>query len=451
MVHQVDALGQQPSLNLYTQLTLCYPMHDDSSYGIIVAALNDGLKRLATQVPWTSGEVVVEGSPAMSVIKPVTEVPTVVVKDLRNDPTAPSMQTLEHAEFPMSFMDENMLCPRNTIPGTPGEPTSRPTFLVQATFVKGGLLLSFVGQHQVMDMIGQDVAMDLLNRACHHEEIPTKELDNANVAREHIIPLLDDSQKTGLEDLLIKPAAPVTDANSDTPAAAPVAPPPPPPTTWAYFSFDLASLSSLKAVATETVTSGFISTDDALSALIWQSIMRARSARLPSTDKATFSRAVDVRGAMGLDPKYPGVIQNMANKTLEVGQIVSEPLGVIASHLRGALDRKKLGEQTIAMATLMSRTEDKTSVDVVGGLNLSSDLMLSSWAKVDGCWSMDFSMGLGKPVAVRRPKFLPYASLMYLMPKAPNGEVSAAICLIDEDMDRLKADKEFLKYSRYIG
>ncbi|KAF9213963.1 hypothetical protein BGZ59_004574 [Podila verticillata] len=449
MVHQVDALGQQPGLDLYTQITLCYPVTDASSYVTIVSTLNDGLERLAAKVPWAAGEVVVEGASegnsGMAIIKPMEELPRVVVKDLRNDPSALSMQTLRDAEFPMSLLDENMLCPRNTLPGTPDEPTSRPTFLVQATFVSGGLLLSFVGQHQVMDMIGQAVLMDLLNKACHHEEFTAKELSIVNVARENVIPLLDESEKTGFEHQVVPPVP------SSNETSEPVATPPPqPPSTWAYFSFDAAALASLKSIATETVPSGFISTDDALSALIWQSIIRARLPRLSPTDKATFARAVDVRGILGLEAKYPGVVQNMAYNPLKLQQIVDEPLGVIASRLRAALDKDALGCQARALATHLSRAQDKKSVYVLAPLNLSADMMLSSWAKVE-CWNLDFNIGLGKPEAVRRPKFSPFPSLMYLMPKASNGEVSAAICLMDEDMDRLKADKEFIKFGRFIG
>jgi hypothetical protein len=40
---------------------------------------------------------------------------------------------------------------------------------------------------------------------------------------------------------------------------------------------------------------------------------------------------------------------------------------------------------------------------------------------------------------------------MYFMPKAPNGEIAALICLRDEDWERLKADEEFAKYGKYIG
>ncbi|KAG0100739.1 hypothetical protein BGZ93_005305 [Podila epicladia] len=448
MIRQVDTFGQQGSLNLYTQLTLCYPVTDASSYDIIINTLNGGLEQLTTKVPWAAGEVVVggagEGNSGMVTINPMEELPRVVVNDLRNDASAPSMQNLRDADFPMSMLDENILCPRNTFPGTPGEPSSRPTFLVQATFVSGGLLLSFVGHHQVMDMIGQGTLMDLLNKACHHQEFTAKELDIVNVARENIIPLLDDSEKTGFE---YQGVPSPTSKDRSAPAATPLSPQ---PTTWAYFSFSPASLASLKSIATETVPSGFISTDDAVSALIWQSIIRARLARLSSTDSATFARAVDLRDILGIEAKYPGVVQNMAYNTLKLQQIVDEPLGVIASHLRSALDKDALSRHTRAVATHLHRAQGEKPSSILTPLNLSVDMMLSSWAKVD-CWGLDFNMGLGKPEAVRRPKFLPLASLVYLMPKAPNGEVSTAICLTDEDMDRLKADKEFIKFGRFIG
>jgi hypothetical protein len=37
------------------------------------------------------------------------------------------------------------------------------------------------------------------------------------------------------------------------------------------------------------------------------------------------------------------------------------------------------------------------------------------------------------------------------MPRALDGEITIAICLRDEDMERLRADEEFAKYGRYTG
>jgi hypothetical protein len=57
--------------------------------------------------------------------------------------------------------------------------------------------------------------------------------------------------------------------------------------------------------------------------------------------------------------------------------------------------------------------------------------MLSSWAKVN-CYELDFNLGLGTPECVRRPRFLRVEALMYLLPKALDGEIALVVCLRGE-------------------
>ncbi len=120
-------------------------------------------------------------------------------------------------------------------------------------------------------------------------------------------------------------------------------------------------------------------------------------------------------------------------------QLIEAPLGVIASQLRSAIDPNKsnLGYKTRALATFLDHTPDKNIVSFVATLDLSTDIMLSSWAKRN-CYELDFNLGLGKPEAVRRPQFDPIESLIYLMPKRLDGEIAVGICLRDEDMERLR-------------
>lgn len=142
----------------------------------------------------------------------------------------------------------------------------------------------------------------------------------------------------------------------------------------------------------------------------------------------------------------------MTYHTYTLQKLVDEPLGGVASRLRSALDPQtsNLGYHTRALATFLNRAPDKTIISVIATLDLSADIMLSSWARLD-CYELDFNLALGKPEAVRRPQFEPVESLIYLMPRTLDGDTAVAMCLRDEDMERLRADEEFAKYGRYIG
>ncbi|KAG0221876.1 hypothetical protein BGW42_007206 [Actinomortierella wolfii] len=451
MEFELDILGQQPLLNLYTQITLAYPVGHESSHITIVATLQDGLERLHKSFPWVSGQVIQETAtdsrPGLFKIVPFPDNAPLVVKDLCHDPAIPTFASLREANFPYSeaILDESYLAPRRTLPGDPSEPTSRPTLLVQATFIRGGLLLTFVAHHMVMDMIGQGEVMRLLSKACHSEAFTEEELAIGNMPRDNIIPYLETMDKSMFAHQVAKPTIPTSGSDEQTP------PPPPVKSTWVYFSFNAASLAALKADASASVPSGFISTDDALSALIWQSTTRARLPRLNTTNnRTTFSRAVDVRPYLGLAPTYAGVMQNMTYTSDTIQEVVNLPLGVLASRLRAALDGKHLEYMTRGLATLLRDTADKTTISLTATIDVFKDIMFSSWAKVE-CHKLEFNLGLGRPVAVRRPKLAPFESLMYLMPRTAQGEIAAAICLRDEDMERLKADPMFLKYAHYIG
>lgn len=86
---------------------------------------------------------------------------------------------------------------RRAIP-IPGRPASD-TYQNQATFIEGGLILTFVAQHATMDMIGQGHITCLFDKACRKEEYTAEELTASNVARHNIVPLLDDPYGPGAE------------------------------------------------------------------------------------------------------------------------------------------------------------------------------------------------------------------------------------------------------------
>ena len=408
---------EQQLTSIYTQISLCYPLADDASQSAIVDTLNNGLERLAESFPWIAGQVVnkgaSDGNSGIFSIKPLDKTPRLVIKDLRQDPSAPTWDALKEAEFPFRLLDENVIAPRNTIPGTEREPLTdgdvMPVFHLQANFMDGGLLLTFNGHHQAMDMNGQGFMIDLLSKACRNEPFTSEELAEYNPDRNNMIPLFDESWQPTyeLDRHMVKPppTAPETkEKNGD--ASEPAVPP---PASWAYFLFSSAALASVKSLASKTIPDGskWISTDDALTALVWQSIIRARQPRLDSDISVTLTRAVDMRRMFDISPRYPGVVLNTAFFDYQLSDLLALPLGAVASCLRKGVDStpSELGHLTTALATMLNRTPDKAKFNFMSNLDMGSDLMISSWSRVN-CYELDFGLGLGKPEAVRRPALI---------------------------------------------
>ncbi|KIX95484.1 uncharacterized protein Z520_08604 [Fonsecaea multimorphosa CBS 102226] len=461
LADHLDIFGQQEGLyKLYTQLCLCFRMSDGSSQSDIIGTLTQGLERLAASFPWVAGQVLREdagdGTRNLYKIKPFEKTPRLVVKDFRDGSSTLSMDVLRQANFPFSMLDESIIAPVNTLAaGTDGP---APVFLVQANFVTGGLLLTFVTQHNTMDMTGMARIMYLLSKACRNEPFTAEEISTGNLDRRDLIPLLDESYRPGpeLSYQIEKPPA-HQDASNAADGESEQSQPQSPKCSWAYFIFSAASLKSLKSLAMQSLTGNiaYVSTDDVLSAFIWVSVTRARRPRLDSTREVTFARAIDPRRYLGIPATYPGLVQNMTYTTCPLEGLLDAHLGSIASKLREAVDpsTSNLAYATRALATWLHRAppEDNNKVNVTATLDLSADIMLSSWSKYDYCYDLDFGLGLGKPEAVRRPQFVPVESLFYLMPKRQDGEIAAALCLREEDLDRLRKDEEFMKYAVYVG
>ncbi|EXF76256.1 trichothecene 3-O-acetyltransferase [Colletotrichum fioriniae PJ7] len=442
MNEPIEILGQQPGLKIYTQIAICFSVKDDQSYANITKTLSSGLERLTAGFPWVAGQIInegaSEGNTGIFKIAPHEATPPLTIKDFRTDPSVSSMNNMKASNFPFGMLDESIICPRPTLPidkNLVGEP--EPVFITQATFIKGGLILAFLGHHQVLDGTGQGQLIKLLSKACKGEEFTEEEVTTGNLTRHNIIPLLED-YKGGPETdaMIIKP--------STTPATAPAT------CRWAYFEFSSASLAALKSLASETVKSGYITTDDAVTAFIWQSISRIRANRLSHDAETKLARAINVRGYMDIPQTFPALIQSMTNNFMAIKDLVERPLGEATSQLRSTVNPAALSYGVRALATLMSQAADKSVFSFTGTLRLDRDLAFSSWAKLD-LYEHDFGLGLGKPESVRRPQFTPVESLGYLLPKAPDGSVALAICLRDGDMERLKKDELWLKYSKYIG
>ncbi|CAG8905511.1 unnamed protein product [Penicillium egyptiacum] len=98
----LNILGQTPGLyRLYTQIFSIYRVPDSSSHDGIIDTLTNGLGQLAKSSPWLTGQVVNEGAgdgnTGVFKITPLEKI-QLVVKDLRHEPSAPTMDGLRQAK-----------------------------------------------------------------------------------------------------------------------------------------------------------------------------------------------------------------------------------------------------------------------------------------------------------------------------------------------------------------
>jgi len=71
---------------------------------------------------------------------------------------------------------------------------------------------------------------------------------------------------------------------------------------------------------------------------------------------------------------------------------------------------------------------------------------------MDGVYELEFGLGMGKPVAVRRPRFEPVEGLAYLLPRdGDKGDVVLVTCLKEDELEKLRGREEWNRFATFIG
>jgi hypothetical protein len=444
----LDQFGQTPqSIRLYTQLCFCFSLTDTSpvSQSEVIGFLKTGLERLCVSFRWIAGQVLHHDS--VFRIRPFEKTPILVVRNLRNELS--TIDEFQDAEFPFSMLDERVLSQCNTFEADLKKPV--PVLALQANFITGGLLLVFSGSHRCMDIAGESQVIHLFSKACCGKPFTSEELRTGHLPRQDIIPLLDEHTSKPQPALQVN-AIPAPTITEDVPTLAPTTSP---KSTWAYIIFSSTSLNTLKSLAAENVPpGGYVSTDDVLSAFIWQVVTQARLPRLDSRQESTFVRLVNVRKHVGIPATYTGNVVHNTSTSCTLRDLVEEPLGVIASRLRASL----LPEEAVAYTFRTEATAYMHRVVAMAGVPSSAprkkvqtmDIKLSSWAK-ERCYELDFGGVMRRPTAVRRTRFEGWEGLAYFMPKGLDGDIAAAVCLREEDLERVRTDERVRRWGRFVG
>ena len=449
----LDIFGQDPAIAFATPFIFFWPLTEHEETSTIVARLQQGLDKLSEAVPWVAGKVVNRPSHPNDAYpyKIVSSGPTpkLIVRDHRTALDVPSMDELVKGNFPIRLLDENVFSPIKVLPGTIGEERDA-VLTIQCNVLRGGLALNIVGNHQVLDGTGQEQLVYLLDKACRGEALNDEEIATANLDRTALVPPFGEDWQAPSDSMYIKrpPSTPATTQDENLHAKAL------PAVEWVNWSFSQTALTRLKSSATQTSSCDYISTDDALTALIWQSLARTRLHRLPPTTTSTLARAVNPRRYLDIPPNYPGYISNNAFSTLTLQELAALPLGTIASLLRRTVDPRTstLRDSTREFATLLLRTKDKSSVNMAARLDLDCDLMVSSWAGMR-CYAFDFGLGLGVPGAFRRPRQARVPGLVFLLPRRGDGDGEVVVKMggRGDDFDALRGDGVWMGFADWVG
>ncbi|KIW14827.1 hypothetical protein PV08_07612 [Exophiala spinifera] len=443
--HLQDVMGNLPMLKRYIVLCLCFRLPETYSSNEIESTLAVGLLRLAKAFPFLAGQVIMEGRrqgcSGRPKIIPLDERISLNVNDIREShPAFPSLSELSTTKYPFTSLDPAIILPpiASSWPEDPNDFSQiAPVLILQANLVHGGLLLTFSCNHMTADMTGMGMIISLFAKACRLECFTDEEIEQGNQPRGNIVPLLGDEYEPSneLEDVMVSPLRMEEKNNPANCSEAATKPKPASTAVWAYFTITSSNLARLKTAASHQTLVPYITTDDAVGALCWQAILRARANRLGSHATSTFARPISARRYLGLSSLYLGhMVDVVYGSNVDVYEL---PLGDVAARLRMLLQSdEKITRHVRAFATMLDRVDDKNQLVNV---TQTSGAVRSRSGRCLECH------------VARRPRMGAAPSLLYLMPKDKDGGMAVAMCLNDDDLMALRKDEDFIKFADYVG
>ena len=438
-----------PMMRFYSAILLAFPLTNQSSQSTITHRFEATTSSLFAHYPWLAGQVERdrewqgedEGSRPFKIAP--NHIGTFKYVEAQDVSTAmPSYKQLKDAKFPMSMLDANTLTSYKGAPDHYGDEDHTPVFNIRLSFVEGGLLACFNVMHSAMDGNGLGQLIKQFATTMRGEDIPEGDIKAGNLIANQVLPSLPTGEvHLELHNSMIKDPKSQSDPLPKSSAES----------SWAYFNFSPARMIKLKQVASQKCRPGArISSDDAITALLWRAITRARSPKLDMSSSTIMTRAVNLRGK--LEPPLPMTFLTNCvmghNSNLRLSALISMDLSDVAILLRQ--DLNSIDDHFVrSYITFLRSVRDKASISFMPP-NPEKDYCLSSW----GNWPVygsDFGEGLGKPEYVRRPRTTPMDGLGFVMPKTEEGGLAVALGLADEALDALRKDEELLGYADFIG
>jgi trichothecene 3-O-acetyltransferase len=464
---------------LYVHMIEVFSLQPDADKQQILNNLSEGLSRTFAEYPILVGSLHFENeAKRIAVQRTAASSVTLAIKEPGPDGAidVESFATLDKHDFPVHLLDASKVLPSSVV-GTfpipaPDLSTDGPAVCAfQVTFIDGGIILALAITHQVSDGMGCETLLTSWSRNSYavsngeaHRALDPATMPGRNILSGKGKPITSAEELRKLGDKF-----PTYKARDGPPA------PPPadfkmPAVKTRIWHVPKSKLKDLKDLTSEPALAGrkgkgegkdWVSTYDALLAILWRAIVRAKQPLL-KPDPAAPSRAIHAVNTRGrtepaIPDNYIGVAVTLPQShELTVTDVLSPDLGStlpLLAHAVRAATKQVTPSYVADLIRWAGSCHDLRWVELDMHWVLGLDCMAFDWHTMKSYQVHDF--GFGKPAALRWPH-PQFEDLFFVLPTRTtksNPDEGLEICLGLEEScyPNLETDEEFLRFAEERG
>ncbi|KAI3400416.1 hypothetical protein diail_3037 [Diaporthe ilicicola] len=460
---------------LYVHMIEVFALRPDAAKRQILNSLTEGLSRTLDEYPILVGSLHFDNEAKRIVVKRTpTSSATLNTKEPGPDGQIDieSFATLDKHDFPVHLLDASKVLPSSVVgkfpvPGQDVSTDGPAVCAFQVTFIEGGVIVALAITHQVSDGMGCETLMASWSRNSHavfkgtaSSSINTDAMPDRTLlsAKGRHITSPDELKKLGDKFPTYKAR--------DGPPAPPPADFKMPAVKTRIWHVPESKLKELKTLASASTPNGhdgtgWVSTYDALLAILWRAIVRAKEPLLKPDPKAP-SKAVHAVNARGrtepaIPDNYIGVAVTLPQSPeLTVSDVLSPDLGsalpLLARTVRAATNQVT-PSYVADLVRWAGSNPDLRWVELDMHWVLGLDCMAFDWHTMKSYEEHDF--GFGRPAALRwpHPQFEGFFFVLPTRTTKGNPDEGLEICLGLEEScyPRLQTDEELLRFAEERG
>ncbi|MCJ1243272.1 hypothetical protein MMC30_000469 [Trapelia coarctata] len=465
-ITKLPSADQLVNYRLYVPLILCFKLDSNADSKKIFADLVAGLSRTLVELPFTAGRIVPEDDSSAWVQIVVGPDPGVTLKFKEHripeiKSSVCTFEELEQGHFAQSKLDSFQPAPKRT------EDVDEPVLHLEANFIDGGLLLACCFHHSAFDASAWSRFLRVFsghtNAATTGWTVVSSRFTSEALDRSPLFETpsnfkLEDCSELKVIEIPTSMPTPQNGTQTETPhnqdrykeklamtglpeQSAPVI---------GYWYFPAEKLRKLKAMAQSTCEAdSWISTSDALLALIWRRSSAARGLLERGIESSTLWFPMNVRSRLGLHPDYMGNATYMAYTKFSMSELCSrypDAQSRAATQIRAAInsiDANKV-RGTFGLMASMGPRSVVYNVDLVSG----ADQCTTSLANYE-LYDLDWGCDLGKVTCGRYMLHFMMDGVVMVYPAFSDGSLEAAIVCSMEVLERLRVDKHFTDFAEF--